>query len=150
MGRIVDLCGEVAAAADEGPEGLVLSPETWAGLRVDWRDEDIEDALGLVQDSLLQGDLAEAADSLSTRLLELLGAFGEAGAFKRAQAGEARIDLETIGQLARRVARLEELLESYREGASPDRRGFDALQRRLMDSGIEGEIGEEGDDEDAD
>jgi hypothetical protein len=150
MGRIVDLCGEVAAAADEGPDGLVLSPETWAGLRVDWRDEDIEDAIGLVQDSLLQGELAEAADTLSTRLLEVLGAFGEAAAFKRAQAGEARIDLETIGQLARRVARLEELLESYREGAPPDRRGFDALRRRLMDSGIENEMEEEGDDEDTD
>jgi hypothetical protein len=150
MGRIVDLCAEVAAAADEGREGLVLSPETWAGLRTDWRDEDIEDALGLVQNSLLQGDLAEAADSLNTRLLQLLGAFGEAGAFKRAQAGEARIDLETIGHLVRQVARLEELLEAYREGASPDRRGFDALQRRLMDSGIEPEMGEEGDDEEAD
>jgi hypothetical protein len=150
MGRIVDLCGEVAAAADEGPEGLVLSPETWARLRVDWRDEDIEDALGLVQDSLLQGELAEAADSLSAHLLELLGEFGEAGAFKRAQAGEARIDLETIGQLTRWVARLEELLESYRDGASPDRRGFDALQRRLMDRGLEDEMGEEGNDEDAD
>ncbi len=150
MGRIVDLCGEVAAAADEGPDGLVLSPETWAGLRADWRDEDIEDALGLVQDSLLQGELAEAADSLNTCLLALLGAFGEAGAFQRAQAGEARIDLETMGQLARRVARLEELLESYRDGAPPDRRGFDALLGRLMDSGIEEEMGEEGDDEDAD
>ena len=26
MGRIVDLCGEIAAAAEEGPEGLVLPP----------------------------------------------------------------------------------------------------------------------------
>jgi hypothetical protein len=41
-------------------------------------------------------------------------------------------------------------LESYREGAPPDRRGFDALQRRLMDSGIENEMEEEGDDEDTD
>ena len=44
MGRIVDLCGEVAAAADEGAEGLVLSPEAWDRLRGEWSDEDIEDA----------------------------------------------------------------------------------------------------------
>jgi hypothetical protein len=148
MGRIVDLCGEVAAAADEGPEGLVLSPETWARMRVDWRDEDIEDALGFVQDSLLQGELVEAADSLSARLLELLGGFGDEKAFKRVEAGEARFELETIGQLARRVARLEETLASYREGSPPDRRGFDALQRRLMDQGIEREMRGEGGGED--
>ena len=148
MGRIVDLCGEVAAAADEGPDGLILSPETWARMRVDWRDEDIEDALGFVQDSLMQGELVEAADSLSARLLELLGGFGGAEAFKRVQAGEARFDLETLGQLARRVARLEETLASYREGTPPDRRGFDALQRRLMDQGIEREMHGEGGDED--
>ena len=39
MGRIVDLLGEVAAAADEGPEGLVLSVEDWERFRADWRDE---------------------------------------------------------------------------------------------------------------
>src|SRR5258708_40301264 len=99
MGRIVDLCGEVAAAADEGPDGLVLSPETWAGLRADWRDEDIEDALGVVQDSPLPGELAEAADSLSPRLLRLLGALGETGGLKGAHAGEGRIALETIRDL---------------------------------------------------
>ena len=126
----------------------MLSPETWARMRVDWRDEDIEDALGFVQDSLLQGELVEAADSLSARLLELLGGFGEEGAFKRVEAGEARFDLETVGQLARRVARLEEILASYREGAPPDRRGFDALQRRLMDQGIEREMRGESGDED--
>ena len=37
MGRIVDLCGEVAAAADEGPEGLILPPEAWDRLRTDQR-----------------------------------------------------------------------------------------------------------------
>jgi hypothetical protein len=149
MGRIVDLFGEVAAAADEGPVGLVLSAETWARLRVDWREEDIEDALGFVHDSLFHGELVEAADSLSTRLLELLGTFGEAGAFKRVQAGEARFDLETLDQLARRVARLEEILESSREGAPPDRRGFDSLRRRLMDHGIEKEMQEGEDEEEA-
>ena len=137
MGRIVELCGEIAEAAEEGPDGLVLPPEVWDRLRVDWSDEDIEDALGLVHDSLLQSELVDSADSLSARLLELLGAYGEASAFRRAEAGTAVLTLEVIGQLARRVARLEEILEGYREGSPPDRRGFDALRRRLADVGIE-------------
>jgi hypothetical protein len=140
MGRIVDLCGEVAAAADEGPEGLVLPPEAWDRLRADWADEDIEDALGFVRDSFLQGELVEAADSLSTRLVELLGAFGEAKAFEDAVAGHAEIGIDVIRQLAHRVELLEEILEAYREGRGPDRGGFDALQRRLLDQGIEGEM----------
>lgn len=143
MGRIVDLCGEIAAEAEEGPEGLVLSTEAWERLRADWDDEDIEDALSLVRDSLLQGELVEAADSLSSRLLETLGAFGESAAFKQAVAAGARIDLGTLGHLARRLDRLEEILEAYREGSPPERKGFDALRRRLADHGIEGEMGEE-------
>ena len=51
------------------------------------------------------------------------------------------MDFEVLGQIARRVARLEEVLETYREGAPPDRRGFDALQRRLADHGIEEDMG---------
>ena len=140
MGRIVDLCGEIAANADEGPEGLVLPPEEWARLRSEWTDEDIEDALAFVHDSLLQSELVEAADSLSARLVEVLGAFGNEQAFARAVEGGGRIDAETIGQLSRRVNRLEEILESFREDKGPDRRGFDALQRRLMDQGIEKEM----------
>ena len=140
MGRIVELCSEIAENAEEGAEGLVLSPDVWDRLRDDWTDEDIEDALSLVHDSLLQGELVESADSLSARLLDVLGAFGEAAAFRSAEAGEARLPLDTIGQLARRVARLEEILEAYREGSPPDRRGFDALQRRLADVGIESEM----------
>ena len=65
MGRIVELCGEVAAEAEEGPEGLVLPPEAWERLRAEWQDQDIEDALALVQDSLMQSELVESADSLS-------------------------------------------------------------------------------------
>ena len=148
MGRIVDLCGEVAAAADEGPEGLVLPPETWDRLRADWQDEDIEDALGLVHDSLLQGELVEAADSISARLVEVLGTFGEARAFEQAVAGRADIGIDVIRQLAHRVERLEEILEAYRDGRGPERTGFDALQRRLLDQGIEGEMGKgNGEDE---
>jgi hypothetical protein len=161
MGRIVDLCSEIAENAEEGPEGLILSPDLWDRLRDDWEDEDIEDALSLVRDTLLHGALVESADSLSARLIEVLGAFGEAAAFRRAQAGEGRLPLEVIGQLSRRVARLEEILDAYREGSPPDRRSFDALQRRLSDLGLESELqddeaesgvsertGDEDDDED--
>jgi hypothetical protein len=110
-------------------------------LRDEWGDEDIEDALGLVHDSLLLGELVESADNLSLRLVELLGRFGEAAAFRQAEAGEARLSLEIIGQLARRVHRLEDILDAYREGAGPDRGGLEALRSRLIDQGIEEEMG---------
>jgi hypothetical protein len=140
MGRIVDLCGEVAAAADEGPEGLVLPLDAWDRLRDDWSDEDIEDALGLVKDSLLQTELVEAADSLSVRLVELLGTFGESRAWAAAVEGHASFPVSAIRQLAHRLDRLEEILEAFRDQAGPDRRGFDELQRHLLDLGIEGDM----------
>ena len=140
MGRIVDLCGEVAAAADEGPDGLVLPAEAWGRLHEGWSDEDIEDALGFVKDSLLQSELVEAADSLSARLVEVLGAYGEATAFSAAVEGQATMGVDVIRQLAHRVDHLEEILEAYRDQKGPDRKGFDALQRRLMDQGIEEEM----------
>src|SRR5205814_2467162 len=130
MGRIVDLLGEIAAAAEEGGDRLVLPPEVWERLRADWDDEEIEDAMGLVHDSLMQADLVEAADSLSARMVEVLGAFGSESAFSAAAAGKGVLSVEAIGQIARRVARLEESLATYRDGAPPDRRGFEALQRR--------------------
>jgi hypothetical protein len=137
MGRIVDLCGEIAAAADEGPEGLVLPVEAWDRLRSDWSDEDIEDALSLVRESLLQSELVEAADSLSARLVELLGAWADARAWAAAVEGHASVPLDVIDQLARRVDRVEEVLEAFRDDKGPDRRGFDELRRRLIDQGIE-------------
>jgi hypothetical protein len=140
MGRIVDLCGEVAAAADEGPDGLVLPLDAWDRLRAEWSDEDIEDALGLVKDSLLQSELVEAADSLSARLVELLGTWGEAKAWAAAVEGHASMPVATIRQLAHRLDRLEEILELFRDQKGPDRRGFDELQRHLMDQGIEDEM----------
>jgi len=140
MGRIADLCSEIAENAEEGPDGLTLSPDLWDRLRDDWEDEDIEDALNVVRETFLNGALVESADSLSARLLEVLGAFGTEAAFKQAEQGEGRISLEAIGQLARRVAHLEEILDAYREGSPPDRRGFDALQRRLADLGLESEM----------
>jgi hypothetical protein len=137
MGRIVDLCGEVAAAADEGPDGLILASDVWDRLRKDWTDEDIDDALGLVHDSLLQAELVEAADSLSAHMLDVLGTFSDPLQFQEAEAGEARIPLEIIGQLARRVSRLEEILDAYREGGGPDRSAFDELRQRLANHGLE-------------
>jgi len=146
MGRILELCAEIAAEADEGEDGLVISPDTWDRFRQDWNDEDIEDAMALVKDSLLQGELAEVADSLSSRLVEVLGGYGTAKAFQEAVAGDARISVETLGQVARRVNRLEEILEVFRDGKPPDRTAFDALRRRLADLGLEAA---RGDDEDA-
>jgi uncharacterized protein with von Willebrand factor type A (vWA) domain len=147
MGRIVDLCSEIAESAEEGLEGLVLPPDAWERLRGSFTDEEIDDALTLVQESLLHSELVETADSLSARLVDLLGAYGDAAAFHEVQSGRAVLDVDVVGQLARRVARLEEVLENYREGSPPDRTGFDALQRRLADHGIEEEMGASTDDE---
>ena len=143
MGRIVDLCGEIAAAAEEGPEGLVLAPDMWDRLREEWTDDDIEDALGLVRDSLMLAELVESADSLSARLVEVLGSYGDTRSFKKLEEGEAVIGIDAVGQLARRVSRLEEILEAYRDGASPDRTAFLGLQHKLAEFGIEDELDED-------
>jgi len=140
MGRIVDLCGEVAAAVEEGPEGFVLPIEARERLRADWPEEDIEDALGLVSESIFQSELVEAADSLSARLVELLGAYGDEKAYESAAEGKATLGIEEIRQLTHRLDRLEEILEVFREEGSPDRQGFDELQARLLDHGIEDEM----------
>jgi hypothetical protein len=140
MGRISDLCGDIAAAADEGPEGLLLPPDAWDRLRADWSDEDIEDAMSFVKDSLLQAELVESADSVSAHLVEFLGQWGEAKAFKEAVAGHATLSVDAIRKIVHRIDRLEEILELFRDSKGPDRRGFDRLQRRLMDEGIEAEM----------
>lgn len=140
MGRIVDLCTEIAESAEEGDESLVLPPDVYERLRAEWTEEDIEDALGLVHENMLQSELVERADSLSARLLDLLGAYGTAEAFAQVQNGQAALSVEVVGQLARRVARLEEVLDAYRDAGSPDRHGFDALQERLANHGIENEM----------
>lgn len=140
MGRIVDLCGEIAAAAEEGPEGLVLPPDAWDKLRADWSDEDIDDAMAFVKDSLLQTELVEAADSVSARLVELLGTWGDEKGWTEAVEGRATLGVDVIRQIAHRLDRLEEVLEVYRDDPPPDRRGFDLLRRRLMDQGIEDEM----------
>jgi hypothetical protein len=140
MGRIVDLCGEIAAAADEGPEGLLLPPDAWERLRQDWSDEDIEDAMGFVKDSVLQSELVESADSLSSRLVELLGSWGDSRGWREVVEGRANLTVDVIRQIAHRLDRLEEILDLYRDEKGPDRRGFAKLQRRLMDEGIEDEM----------
>jgi len=140
MGRILDLCGEIAAAADEGTEGLELPLSDRERLLGDWSEADLDDALALVRESLLQGELIDSADSVSARLIELLGRFGDEAAFAKLRAGAANLTSEEIGQLARRVDRLEEVLEVFRDAAPPDRIGFDALRRRLADQGIEAEM----------
>ena len=143
MGRILDLCAEIASEAEEGEDGLILSPDSWERFRQDWNDEEIDDALALVKDTLVQGELIEASDSLSARLLDVLGNFGSPEAFKAAADGEGRLSVETLGQLARRVSRLEEVLQVYRDGTPPDRSGFDGLRRQLATYGIEEEMGED-------
>jgi len=140
MGRIVDLCGEVAAVVEEGAEGLVLPIEAREELLADWSDEDIDDALGFVTDSYLQSELVDAADSLSARLVEMLGAYGEEKAFEVAAEGKATLGIDEIRQLAHRLDRLEEILDVFREEGLPDRQGFEALRKRLLDHGIEDEM----------
>jgi hypothetical protein len=140
MGRIVDLCGEVAAVVEEGAEGLVLPVEAREELLADWSEEDIEDALGFVTDSYLQSELVDAADSLSARLVEILGAYGEEKAFETAAEGKATLGIDEVRQLAHRLDRLEEILDVYRDEGSPDRQGFEALRKRLLDHGIENEM----------
>jgi len=137
VGRILELCGEVAAEVEEGADGIMLPPDAWERFKDDFTEEEVEDAVSLVRESLLQTELVEAADSLSARLLDLLGAFGDASSFGRIEAGGASLDLEAIGQIARRVNRIEEVLDVFRSDPGPDRRGFDALRERLANLGIE-------------
>ena len=137
MGRIVDLFAEVAAEAEVGAEGVEISPDTFERLRAEWEPEDIEDALQLVRETLLQGELVAASDSLSARLVEVLGDLSGAEVFAQAKIAGATLSLEVVGQLARRVAHLEEVLDHYRDEDAPDRSRFEALRRRLADFGIE-------------
>jgi len=140
MGRIADLCSDIAAAADEGEDGLVLPADVREKLLEHWSDADIEDALVLVHAQFLQNELVEVADSMSARLLDLLGTWGEARGWKAAVEGHASVSIDDIRQLAHRLDHLEETLELFRDEKGPDRRAFDQLQRRLMDHGIEDEM----------
>lgn len=147
MGRIVDLCTEMAAVVEEGPEGLVLPLEAREQFLKSWPDEDLDDALNFVTESLLQSELVDAMDSLSSRLLEVLGTYGDEKAFAEAVAGEATLDVGVIRQIAHRLDRVEEILDVFREEAAPDRTSFDALQKRLLDQGIEDDMRPEWEEE---
>lgn len=142
MGRIADLIAEVAEQADPGEERLELPPEVRERLRQEWDEEDIESALELVHKEYLREELVATADSLTARMMDVLGEFGSPQGFQQAKSGGAVLTLEVIGQLVRRVNRVEEVLNSLRDDPPPDRRGFDALRRRLMDLGIEKEMAE--------
>lgn len=140
MGRFANLCGEVAAALEEDVDGLTLPPEAWDQFRSDWQEEDIEDAMGLVQESLMQDELVDAADSLSARLVDWLGEFGDAKAWEDVETTQARLSIDKLGQITRRVARLEEALARYRDSLPAENPGFEVLRRRLADHGIEEEM----------
>jgi hypothetical protein len=142
MGRIVELLTAVAEEAEEGGDGLVLGIEASERLLEEWKEEDLQDALGLVHDTLLQGELVDAVDSLSARLVEVLGAHGTPEAFATAEQEGLRLPLDLVAQLVRRIARVEDVLGLYRDEAGPDREGFDALHERLMNRGIEKEMEE--------
>jgi hypothetical protein len=143
MGRILDLCAEIASTSEEGAEGLVLGVDERERLGQEWSEDEIDDALALVHESLLQSELVDAADSLNATLLEVLSASGDADAFAETRESGARLEIETVGRLARRVSRLEEVLDVFRDEAPPDRTAFEALRRRLADLGIEEEMASE-------
>jgi len=140
MGRIADLLGAVAAAAEEGSEGLELPPESRALLLEGWSDDDIDDALGLVTDSLLLNELVEAAGALSSRLMAQVGALDADGAFGQAEREGWRLPLDQLTHLARELDRLEEVLEIFEDTPPRDRSRLDGLRRRLMEQGIEAEM----------
>jgi len=140
MGRIADLLGAVAAAAEEGSEGLELPPESRALLLEGWSDDDVDDALGLVTDSLLLNELVEAAGALSARLIAQLGAVDADEAFERAERDGWRVPLDQLTHLARELDRLEEVLEVFEDTPPRDRSRLDGVRRRLMEQGIESEM----------
>jgi hypothetical protein len=137
MGRFIDLCAEVASEADEGEEGLILSPDAWDRFREDFNDEDIEDALKIVQENLVQEELVNAADSMSAYMVDVLGVYGSEKGFAEAVKDGAVLTLGEIAGLVRRTSRLEDILTGYREGSPLDRSGLDALARRLLDRDAE-------------
>jgi hypothetical protein len=89
----------------------------------------------------------DAADSLSARMVEALGIYGSAAGFREAEAGEAKLPLDTIAHLARRVGRLEDALSRYRDRLPPANPDFENLRRRLADHGIEEQMTREDESE---
>jgi hypothetical protein len=136
VGRFADLCAEVAAEADATDAGLLLPDETLARLReAGWTEEDIADALEFVHATFVQNELIEAADSLSGHLVDLLSELAEDARFSEAAAGQARLSLDSIRRLTRRVIHLEGILAPLRESTPVDLRRIVELERRLADEG---------------
>ena len=141
MGRLVELITDVAGAADEAGTGLTLSTADFDRLRDDWGDDEIEDALALAQTAFHHEAVNEAADSLSARVIEVLGTFADEKRFASSAHPDAHLPTETLAQLARSVAYLEEALALVRDAPPPDRKRFDVLLERLANRGIEDEMG---------
>jgi hypothetical protein len=141
MGRIVELITDVAAAADEEGLKLSLPMGDFDRLRDDWGDDEIEDALALAQTAFHHEAVNEAADSLSARVIEVLGSFADEKRFAACSEPGAPVHVETLAQLARSVAYLEEALSLVRDAPPPDRALFNKLLERLANRGIEDEMG---------
>jgi hypothetical protein len=141
MGRLVELITDVAASADEEGTKLSLSASDFDRLRDDWGDDEIEDALALAQTAFHNEAVNEAADSLSARVIEVLGTFADAQRFAATKEKDALIGTETLAQLARSVAYLEEALSLVRDAPPPDQTLFNQLLERLANRGIEEEMG---------
>ena len=140
MGRLVELITDVAASADEEGTSLSLSPGDFDRLRDDWGDDEIEDALALAQTAFHHEAVNEAADSLSARVIEILGTFADEKRFASCAAPDAPLPTETLAQLARSVAYLEEALSLVRDAPPPDHTQFNKLLERLANRGIEAEM----------
>ena len=140
MGRIVELITDVAASADEAGVNLSLPPVDFDRLRDDWGDDEIEDALALAQTAFHHEAVNEAADSLSARVIEVLGLFADDKRFAACDAADAVITTEILAQLARSVSYLEEALSLVRDAPPPNRELFDKLLEKLANRGIEDEM----------
>ncbi len=140
MGRLIELITDVAASADEAGANLTLPPADFDRLRDDWGDDEIEDALALAQTAFHHEAVNEAADSLSARVIEVLGTFADEKKFASAADPDAPLPLETLAHLARSVAYLEEALSLVRDAPPPDHTLFNKLQERLANRGIETEM----------
>jgi len=140
MGRIVELITDVAASADEEGTKLNLPMADFDRLRDDWGDDEIEDALALAQTAFHHEAVNEAADSLSARVIEVLGMFADEKRFASCSDPDALIHVETLAHLARSVNYLEEALSLVRDAPPPDNTLFNKLLERLANRGIEAEM----------
>jgi len=141
MGRFAELCGEVAASMEEGVEGLTLRPKPGTASAPTGRRKTSKDAMGLVQESLMLDELVDAADSLSGRHGRLAGPISAPRLRTRApRPARPRVSLDALGQLTRRVARLEEALARLSRQVPAANPGSRTLRVRLANQGIEEEM----------